>query len=64
MKTILGKQSKRLASVSGVKPKIVLNLAFDAATAPKFKGFEYTVAEGLNLARRCYTELPEFASKK
>lgn len=61
MKTVLGKHSKHLVA-KGAKRKVVLNLALE--TTPKFKGFKHTVAEGLKLAHRCYTELPEFALKK
>lgn len=63
MKVILGKHNKATATaLKGRKPAVVLDLSLERPT--KFKGFSYTVEEGLRLAKRCFTEIPGLVQAK
>ncbi|QDD65574.1 hypothetical protein EJD96_16115 [Herbaspirillum seropedicae] len=58
MKFVSVKKPKGSAQRIGESPKVVLTINFDRIE--KFQGFKYTVEEGKRLAKRSYTELPEF----
>ena len=62
MKIILGKHNKPAIKRAGdARRAVVLDLSLESL--PKFKGFAYTVAEGLRLAERSFTEIPGLARK-
>ena len=47
---------KNTAALAQRKMKVVAT--FDMKSVAKFSGFKFTVAEGLALSRRSYTEIP------
>lgn len=63
MKFVLGKHSKLAnTSVAVRRRTVVLDLSMERL--PKFKGFAYTVGEGLRLAERSFTDIPGLARKQ